>query len=279
MASGTGERSGRDRAAALVARDGRVLLVERQRDGNRYLVLPGGGVEPGETPAAAARRELAEETGLHAEGLRPLAARVDLARTEHYFLAQGVVGEPRLGEEELARTTPANTYALTWLDREALHDAELRPTAIRRLCLSALDWAVLQGCPAPAGVSLRPWEPEDTPAITALSTAEGWMTAAQRPEHHLVSWRRAWPALVAVADGRVIGFLRAVSDGVVTTYVAGLLVAPEWRGRGVGQALLDACQTLAPATRLDLLAEPGAVSFYDRAGFRSYAGFRRRRLV
>jgi ADP-ribose pyrophosphatase YjhB (NUDIX family) len=279
MDEGTREPTRRDRAAVLVARDGRVLLMERQRDGHHYWVLPGGGVEPGETPAAGARRELAEETGLQVEALRLLATRVELARTEHYFLAESAIGEPRQGEEELARTTAANTYALTWLDRPALHDAELRPTAIRRLCLSALDWAALGDCRAPAGVSLRPWDSADSAAITALSTAEGWLTAAERPEEHLVSWRSAWPALVAVADGVVIGFLRAVSDGAVTTYVAGLLVAPEWRGRGVGGALLDACQALAPSTRLDLLAEPDAVAFYGRAGFRAYAGFRRRRLV
>ena len=43
------------------ARD-RVMLA-RHVEGNRWL-LPGGGIEPGETPADAAVREAWEETGL-----------------------------------------------------------------------------------------------------------------------------------------------------------------------------------------------------------------------
>jgi 8-oxo-dGTP pyrophosphatase MutT (NUDIX family) len=42
--------------------DGRVLLA-RHAEGNRWL-LPGGAIEPGETPADAAVREAWEETGL-----------------------------------------------------------------------------------------------------------------------------------------------------------------------------------------------------------------------
>lgn len=41
--------------------DGRVLLVQRADDGS--WCLPGGGVEPGESWAEAARRECLEETG------------------------------------------------------------------------------------------------------------------------------------------------------------------------------------------------------------------------
>jgi 8-oxo-dGTP pyrophosphatase MutT (NUDIX family) len=56
-------------SVASVIRDdeGRILLV-RHVEG-RWL-LPGGGVEPGERPAEAARRECAEEAGITVEPLR-----------------------------------------------------------------------------------------------------------------------------------------------------------------------------------------------------------------
>ena len=47
---------------AVVFRDGQLLLVRRTDDG--LWALPGGITDPGETPAAAARRELREETGI-----------------------------------------------------------------------------------------------------------------------------------------------------------------------------------------------------------------------
>jgi 8-oxo-dGTP diphosphatase len=54
-------------ASIAVFREGRVLLARRARGpGNGLFSLPGGGVEIGETLAAAALRELAEETGVAA---------------------------------------------------------------------------------------------------------------------------------------------------------------------------------------------------------------------
>jgi 8-oxo-dGTP pyrophosphatase MutT (NUDIX family) len=58
----------------VVADDGRILLVGQ----HRYALdeysweIPEGGVDPGETPEAGARRELAEETGFEAAEWREL---------------------------------------------------------------------------------------------------------------------------------------------------------------------------------------------------------------
>ncbi|MCL2028838.1 MAG: NUDIX hydrolase [Deltaproteobacteria bacterium] len=56
--------------------DRRVLLVRQFRHGTRQvsLELPGGVIEPGQTPEEAGRRELKEETGYTADNFRQVAA-------------------------------------------------------------------------------------------------------------------------------------------------------------------------------------------------------------
>lgn len=135
--------------------------------------------------------------------------------------------------------------------------------------------AVARALALPRGVALRAWEESDFPAVQRLSAAEGWPTPLDRPGDSLEAWRHSWPTLAAVINGEVIGFLRALSDGMVTTYVAELLIAPEWRRQGLASALLDVSQRLCPGSRLDLLATTTSRPFYERAGFRPFAGFRR----
>jgi ADP-ribose pyrophosphatase YjhB (NUDIX family) len=54
----------RVRVSVLVAGDEGVLLVRHEKAGRTYWLLPGGGLEYGETLKQAAHRETLEETGL-----------------------------------------------------------------------------------------------------------------------------------------------------------------------------------------------------------------------
>jgi ADP-ribose pyrophosphatase YjhB (NUDIX family) len=62
----------RVRVAAVILIEGRVLLVRHRAGTAEYHLLPGGGVETGETLAEALRREVREETGLDCVPVRPL---------------------------------------------------------------------------------------------------------------------------------------------------------------------------------------------------------------
>lgn len=65
-------RAPRVRVAALMLIDGKVVVVRHRFGQDTYHLLPGGGVEFGETLAGALQREVLEETGLVCEVGRPL---------------------------------------------------------------------------------------------------------------------------------------------------------------------------------------------------------------
>lgn len=86
------------RVQTMVVRDGRVLMVKHREGGEDYWCLPGGALEPGETPEQGAVRELREECGVEGVVLRPTAHSLEVYAGEtHSFLVDIGDQRPTLG--------------------------------------------------------------------------------------------------------------------------------------------------------------------------------------
>jgi len=114
----------RPAAFAVIEHDGLIALVEVDRIGRGLVVdLPGGGIDPGETPRQAATRECGEEAGLMVD-LDPKP----FAHADHFFLHSDDVVRNTRGAFFAGRKTgedPAlkieDDHRLVWVEpREAV---------------------------------------------------------------------------------------------------------------------------------------------------------------
>ena len=122
-------------AVAILRRpDGRVLLAERlpRQVSAGYWELPGGKIDAGELPLAAAARETEEEVGIRVETARPFVRYehvFPLRRLRlHFYLAERWHGQPHGREGQ----------RVAWVDPASLEVGPVLPSNLRALALLAL---------------------------------------------------------------------------------------------------------------------------------------------
>jgi 8-oxo-dGTP diphosphatase len=131
----------------LQDRDGAVAVIRRRRGDDTWYLLPGGGVENGESAQEAAAREALEELGVEV-AIGSLLATVHFRRdgvesVQHHFAATIIVGAfgsgtgPELSSDA---ATPRGSYEPMWMELGELCSLDARPAALfTALAVRGLD--------------------------------------------------------------------------------------------------------------------------------------------
>lgn len=134
---------------ALVVHDGRLLVMHRNKFGEEYYTLLGGGVDLGEDLVPALMREIQEEAGIQLES--PKLVLVEEAGVpygnQYIYQCQYVSGTPQLhveSEEAKIHALGQNLYTPMWLPLADLPAARFRSEQLKAAILDGLAHGFVQ---------------------------------------------------------------------------------------------------------------------------------------
>ena len=139
----------RIRVSAIIRWQGRVLLCRQEKPGKQYWLLPGGGVDGGETLTEALRRELREELGIA----------VDAQFEGPVAIVDSIAPKGSLAKKHVVHIIFASD-----LSHRSLEDVETKDAAVRGARLFSDDELEDVVVHPPIKRFLARWQPGD-PAV------------------------------------------------------------------------------------------------------------------
>ena len=276
------------RANALVVRGKRVLMVKHRVDGEEYWILPGGGVEDGETPEQAAVRELKEECGITGRVLRSAGyfARSD-GKGAYTYLIDAGEQEPALGFDPGIDEAHRKLVGVSWKSLDDLSERDRAWLfACGLLCCAEIEnelesWTREVIPPKRSGIKIRTAVIADSGDICGLSARElGYSYPAEKTREKLEKLLESASDRVFVAEcgGRVVGYIHACDYDVLYAphmkNIMGIAVSSDHRRMGIGKALISAVEQWAAETGAEGIrlnsgkTREGAHAFYRSIGFK-----------
>jgi ADP-ribose pyrophosphatase YjhB (NUDIX family) len=137
------ESSPRESVRAIVVKDDQLLVMKRNKFGQQFYSLIGGGIDEGETPEAALVREVQEEASLLIDHLKLVAIQEGAGFGKQYiYTAQYISGEPSLdaaSEEAASQAAGQNLYEPGWLPLADVAAANILPSELKPFLLTGLS--------------------------------------------------------------------------------------------------------------------------------------------
>ena len=100
----------------------------------------------------------------------------------------------------------------------------------------------------------------------------GWPNPPSE-ETFLKLLKGSYRVVLALDEDKVVGFVNAISDGVLSAYIPLLEVLPDYQSKGIGRELISRIKAeLGHLYMVDLLCDEELIPYYEKQGMSRATG-------